>query len=94
MRVLEWIIGRCEGKVGAAETFIGAVPRREDFDLSGLDGFTDERFAQVTAVDPVEWEKEIDSQGELFVLLGARLPAALQAERERLRTRLAASDSR
>ena len=45
MRVLEWIIGRCEGKAGARETIIGAVPRREDFDLDGLDGFTDERFA-------------------------------------------------
>ncbi len=88
MRVLEWIIRRCEGRAGAAETAIGAVPRREDFDLEGLDDFTDERFAQATAVDTGEWLKEIDAQGELFTLLGERLPTALATEREHLHTRL------
>ena len=88
MRVLEWIIGRCEGRAGGKETFIGAVPGREDFDLTGLDGFTDERFAQVTAVDPGEWRREVEGQGELFARLGARVPSALIGERERLRTRL------
>ena len=88
MRVLEWIIGRCEGRAGARETFIGAVPGREDFDLTGLEGFTDGHFARATAVDPGEWRRETEGQGELFARLGARVPSALIEERERLRARL------
>ena len=90
MRVLEWIIKRCEGRADASETPIGAVPRREDFDLGGLEDFTDERFAQVTRVDGGEWKREIDAQGELFALLGARMPTALAAERDQLSARLVA----
>ena len=44
MRVLRWIIDRCEGRAGARETPIGDVPRREDFDLQGLPDFSDETF--------------------------------------------------
>ena len=89
MRVLQWIIARCENGFGGTETAIGVVPRREDFDLEGLDDFTDERFARATAVDSAEWKREIEAQDELFTLLGGRMPAALIAERERLRERLA-----
>ena len=35
MRVLEWIIKRCEGKVDAEETAIGFVPKAEDINLEG-----------------------------------------------------------
>ena len=34
MRVLKWIIDRCEGHGGGAETEIGTIPRPEDFDLA------------------------------------------------------------
>ncbi|MFL6542965.1 MAG: phosphoenolpyruvate carboxykinase (GTP), partial [Chthoniobacterales bacterium] len=36
MRVLKWIIDRCEGHGGGAETEIGMIPRPEDFDLEEL----------------------------------------------------------
>ncbi len=37
MRVLNWIIDRCEGKADATETAIGYVPKPEDIDLTDLD---------------------------------------------------------
>ena len=37
MRVLLWILDRCEGKVGAKETPIGYVPEIDDLDMEGLD---------------------------------------------------------
>ena len=36
LRVLEWILKRCEGKVDAKETAIGYVPNAEDINLEGL----------------------------------------------------------
>ena len=42
MRVLKWIIDRCEGKSGARKTPIGCVPRPEDLDLKGLKGVSEE----------------------------------------------------
>ena len=91
MRVLKWIIDRCENRVSARPTAIGAVPWREDFDLEGLPDFSDERFERLIAVDAAEWDRELDAQGELFDSLGSHLPAALAAEREQLRARLAVS---
>ncbi len=93
MRVLKWIIDRCEGRVDARETAIGALPHRADFDLEGLAGFTAENFRCLTRVDTNEWTHEVDAQGELFDTLGAHLPPALAAERERLRARLLAADA-
>ena len=36
MRVLEWIIDRCEGRANAVETPIGFVPTYEDLNWEGL----------------------------------------------------------
>ena len=43
MRVLEWIIKRCEGKVDAEETAIGFVPKAEDINLEGIEDEVSER---------------------------------------------------
>ena len=90
MRVLKWIIDRCENRVGARDTAVGAVPRREDFDLDGLPDFSEESFVRLTTLHAAEWHRELEAQGEWFASLGSRLPPALAAERERLRERLAA----
>ena len=37
MRVVMWILDRCEGKADATETAIGYVPKPEDIDLTDLD---------------------------------------------------------
>jgi GTP-dependent phosphoenolpyruvate carboxykinase len=43
MRVLEWIIDRCEGRANAVETPIGYVPTYDELNWTGTD-FSKEEF--------------------------------------------------
>jgi len=88
MRVLEWIVDRCHGRVNAAESRIGWVPRFRDFDLHGLDGFNEESFNSVQKIDDKEWHLEALSQEEFFMKLWSRLPKELMLHRELLVSRL------
>jgi len=89
MRVLEWIVKRCSGQVGACDTQVGASPSFADFNTVGLEGFTAEKFAQVMALDPAEWQAEIAGQLEFFGSLGDHLPAELLRQRDLLAARMA-----
>ena len=83
MRVLEWMIDRCEGRAEATETPIGLVPTYEQLNWEGID-FSKEQFNTVTAQDKDQWIKELESHTELFSKLGERLPAALTARQNEL----------
>lgn len=89
MRVLRWIIERCEGAGSAVKSPVGWLPHRDGFDLDDLEGVDNRRFDALVRVDRAEWERELEAQGELFDGLGERLPAELRQEREDLRQRLA-----
>ena len=87
LRVLEWILNRRSGKVGAAETPIGNMPKAGDLDLSGLDlpaGIID----KLLAIDKTEWLTECDGVESYFKSLGARVPKELYQELSALRERL------
>jgi phosphoenolpyruvate carboxykinase (GTP) len=88
MRVLEWIVLRCQGRVAGHETRIGWTPHWEDFRSDGLAGFTREDFDQAMAFVPEEWRAEILSQGDLFLKLYDQLPKELVYQRELLAARL------
>ncbi len=77
MRVLEWIIDRCEGRAEATATPAGLVPSYDQLNWTGTD-FSREQFEQVTYQDKTEWLKELDSHKELFAKLGDHVPAELQ----------------
>jgi phosphoenolpyruvate carboxykinase (GTP) len=64
------------------------VPRREDLDLDGLDGMTDETWEKLMHIDVEEWRREVLSQDELFLKLYGDLPKEIIFERELLVTRL------
>jgi phosphoenolpyruvate carboxykinase (GTP) len=87
--VLDWICRRLEGEAGAAETPIGAVPRPEDLDLTGL-GADADQVAQVLTVDPEEWKAELPNIREHFAEFGDRLPDALRTELAALERNLGA----
>lgn len=76
MRVLEWIINRCEGNANAVATPIGLVPTYEDLNWTESN-FTKEDFKTVTHQSKDEWLREIQSHKELFDKLGERMPQAL-----------------
>ena len=82
MRVLKWIVERCEGKAGAAESPVGNVPRFEDLDLNGL-GMSRQQFDELMSLDKDLWMKELQDHDTLFESLASRLPASLRDERKR-----------
>ena len=79
MRVLDWIIDRCEGKVDAEETAIGYLPKAEDINLEGLD-MTTEDLEKILDVDKDAWEEELKGVEELYAKFGDTLPEELKAE--------------
>lgn len=86
-RVLKWIIDRVEGKVAGVDSPIGVAPKPEDLDLAGLDMPTSD-VAEVLAVRSDEWRAELPLIEEWFAKIGKKLPGALTAEFEGLKTRL------
>ena len=88
MRVLNWIIDRCEGKADAVETPIGYVPRPEDIDLTDLD-MDIETLKSILKVDKDVWEKEAAEIEEHYKKFGDKLPAALREQLENLKKSLA-----
>ena len=87
LRVLEWIIKRCEGKADAVETPIGFVPKAEDINLEGLD-FDLDTLKGILQVDPSLWAGELDGIKEFYAQFGDKLPARLQEELDGLSARL------
>ena len=88
MRVLKWIVDRCHSRVGAQESALGWVPKVEDFDMKGLEGFGSAQFEKLQSIDAEEWKSELLLQDELFKNLRATLPKELILQRELLASRI------
>ncbi len=88
MRVLNWIIDRCEGKADATETAIGYVPKPEDIDLTDLD-MDIETLKDILTVDKAVWTKEAAEITEHYKKFGDKLPAELKEQLENLKANLA-----
>ncbi len=87
MRVLKWIIERCEGKVSAKETPIGYVPYVDDLYLDGLD-IDKQTVEKLLEIDKELWLKEAEDSREFLSQFGDRLPRELIEENEKLKQRL------
>ena len=87
LRILRWIADRCDGHVGAQETPIGYVPRKQDLDLTGLkiDGAT---LDALLAVDTSAWRKEIDAIFKYLNQFGDRVPEELREELREMAAKL------
>ena len=88
MRVLNWIVDRCNGTADAVETAIGYVPKAEDIDLTDLD-FDIETLKSILAVDADVWAKEVAEIEEHYKKFGDKLPAELRAQLETLKAAVA-----
>ncbi len=87
MRVLDWILKRCEETVDADETAIGYVPKPEDINLEGC-GVDEETLKGLLNVDTETWKKEAEGIKEFYKKFGDRLPKELNEELEALESRL------
>jgi phosphoenolpyruvate carboxykinase (GTP) len=81
LRVIEWILDRCEGRGEGVDTVIGTVPSS----LS-LDGISADLGA-LCAVDAAEWAQESASQADFLSGFGDRVPAAIWTEHAALAER-------
>ena len=88
MRVLMWILARCEGKVDAVETPIGYVPYAEDINIEGLDISVD-TIKELLSVDKELWLEDCQAIRDFYKQVGDRVPAELYDELAALEARLA-----
>jgi phosphoenolpyruvate carboxykinase (GTP) len=90
MRVLKWIVDRCSARASGAETPLGVMPRYEDLQWNGLEGFSRARFEEISRVEEKPWSEELKSHDELFSKLGSKVPQALESRRGSMHQKLAA----
>ena len=89
MRVLEWIVNRCEGSVEADETPIGYVPKPDSLNLAGLD-IGPATMRSLLGITPSVWVNEINEIEEYFNTFGKKVPDVLYAQIKRVRQAVSA----
>ena len=87
MRVLLWILARCEDKVDAVETAIGYVPKAEDINIEGLDISID-TIRDLLSVDVESWKADVENIKEFYAQVGDHVPATMYEELAALEKRL------
>ena len=88
MRVLNWIIDRCEGKADATETAIGYVPKAEDINIEGLKDVTLDTIKDLLTVDVPSWKEDAKNIREFYGVIGDHMPKELYDELDALEKRL------
>ena len=85
MRVLDWILDRCEGKVDAQETAIGYVPYAKDINIKGAD-VTPETLDKLLYVDKARWSAEAEEIEKYYDdNFGDKLPKEIRENLEVLK---------
>ena len=87
LRVLEWILNRCNESVNARKTPIGYVPHPEDIDMTGIK-LEKNVLKELLDIDSAQWKQEIKGQLEFLETFGKDLPKELLKEHAALKKRL------
>ena len=87
MRVLDWILQRCEDKVDARETAIGYVPYAKDINIEGLD-ITVDTIEDLLSVDKESWLEDVENIKAFYAQVGDRVPNTMYEELAALEARL------
>jgi phosphoenolpyruvate carboxykinase (GTP) len=88
MRVLTWILDRCEDKVDAVDTPIGFVPKAEDINIEGLSDITIDTIRGLLSVDVESWKADVENIKEFYAQVGDHVPATMYEELAALEARL------
>ena len=94
LRVVLWILARCEGKVDAVETPIGFVPKAEDINIEGLDGVTVDTIKDLLSIDIQSWLDDVKNIEDFYAQVGSHVPHELYEELGELKGRLLASEGK
>ncbi len=86
MRVLEWILERCDGQADARETAVGRLPADDAINLDGLDERPD--METLLATDAREWAAELDEIERHLDEYGQRVPVELRQQLDKIRGNL------
>jgi phosphoenolpyruvate carboxykinase (GTP) len=87
LRVLEWVLDRCNNKVEGVRTPIGYVPRPQDIDLSGLH-LAGGTLEKLLAIHKQDWLEELKGVKIFFNQFKGDLPKELWQEYKDLEVRL------
>ncbi len=88
LRVLLWILARCEGTVDAVETAIGYVPKAEDINIEGLEGIDLNTIKDLLSIDTESWLEDVQNIKEFYQQVGDHVPATMYEELAALEARL------
>ncbi|RVU55051.1 phosphoenolpyruvate carboxykinase (GTP) [Anaerosphaera multitolerans] len=89
MRVLEWILNRCENKVDAEEIAIGYIPKAEDINREGVEEEVSlSKVRELLKVNKEEWLEDVENIKEFFKPFGDRLPVEIKDELNKLEENL------
>ncbi len=86
LRILEWILARCENTAEASKTPLGYVPTLRSLDMTGLD-LSKQNLQELLSIDEEAWKQEMDDHESFFKLFGNRLPKELRSQLAKLRRR-------
>ena len=86
LRVIEWILKRCENEVPANDSKIGYLPFPSDINISGL-SLSKETLEGLLGVDDELWKDEIVQIEELYSKFEGNLPSELLEELKNLKDR-------
>ena len=89
-RVLEWMVGRLEGQLGATESPIGSLPSEGALNVDGLE-LDEASLSELFRVDPAAFEAEAHDIEAFFATFGDRMPPELSRQLALLRGRLVAA---
>lgn len=87
LRVLRWIIDRCQKRTTARKTAIGYLPNDGDLDCAELN-LSSEAKHQLFDVDASAWRQELNDIGDYFSTYGERLPQSFTDQRQRIASAL------
>ncbi|MCX6125926.1 MAG: phosphoenolpyruvate carboxykinase (GTP) [Proteobacteria bacterium] len=83
MRVLEWILERCQGRGDAVRTPIGYMPTSESINTLGT-GVSPSSMRELLSIEPAAWRNELEGINAYFATYGDRMPKDLLAEAKRI----------
>jgi len=87
LRVLDWIVRRCQDGADASETPIGYVPTLGALDMDGLN-LPAEVMEKLLSISADDWTEELKGIEEFFAKFGDRLPQEVWDEYQALNRRL------